>query len=164
MLPEASDQDRLARLAGLGAPAEPLLRLAALAPAAPVATLAERLRLSGAEAERLAALLGPAPPTDPSALRAALAEAGAETIVGRAWLAEAAALPGDWAAVRAFAEATPRPVFSLRGADVLALGIPPGPRVGAVLAAVERRWKEAGCPEDEAMLRRWLAEAAATAA
>lgn len=164
VLPEASALERLARLASLGAPADPLLRLAALAPGLDVARLAERLHLSGAEAERLASFLGPAPPTEPRALRAALAEAGTETIIGRAWLAEAAGLPGDWAAVRAFAAATPRPVFPLRGADVLALGIPPGPRVGAMLAAVERRWKEADCPEDETLLRRWLAEAAATAA
>ena len=164
LLPEASDPDRLARLASIGAPADPVLRLAALIPGADVARLAERLRLSGAEAERLAALLGPAPPADPPALRVMLAEAGADTLLGRTWLAEAAGLAGDWGSVRAFAAATPRPVFPLRGADVLGLGLAPGPRVGAVLAAVERRWKEAGCPDDEALLRRWLAEAVATAA
>ena len=164
VLPEASDPERLARLASLGAPADPVLRLAALVPGADVARLAERLRLSGAEARRLAALLGPVPPADPPALRVMLAEAGADTLLGRAWLAEAAGLAGDWATVRRFAAATPRPRFPLRGADVLALGIPPGPRVGVVLAAVERRWKEAGCPDDGALLRRWLAEAAATAA
>lgn len=164
VLPEASDPEGLARLASIGAPADPLLRLAALLPGADVVRLAERLRLSAAEAGRLAALLGPAPPADPPALRVMLAEAGADTLLGRAWLAEAAGLAGDWATVRRFAAATPRPRFPLRGADVLALGIPPGPRVGVVLAAVERRWKEAGCPDDGALLRRWLAEAAATAA
>jgi len=164
VLPEASDPDRLGRLVALGAPPDPILRLAALAPAAEVSAVAERLRLSNAEAECLAALLGPPPPPGTATLRAALATLGAETLSGRAWLAEAARLPGDWPGLRAFAANTSRPVFPLRGADVLALGIPPGPKVGALLAEVERRWRAAGCPQDEAMIRQWLAEAAATAA
>jgi poly(A) polymerase len=35
---------------------------------------------------------------------------------------------------------TVAPRFPLRGGDLVALGVPPGPRVGAVLAAVEDWW------------------------
>lgn len=160
LLPEALDGERLARLVAAGAPADPLLRLAALVPGGAIETLAARLRLSGAEAGRLAVLSGPPPPQDPARLRGALAELGAETVIGRAWLAEAAGVDGDWAGVRALAAMTPRPVFPLRGADLLALGLSPGPHIGTILGALEQRWKEAGCPEDEALVRRWLAEAA----
>ena len=48
-------------------------------------------------------------------------------------LAKLLALARDWTA----------PEFPISGHDVTALGIPPGPRVGALLDAVERWW-EAG--------------------
>jgi poly(A) polymerase len=47
-------------------------------------------------------------------------------------LAQLLALARDWAP----------PAFPLSGHDVTALGIPPGPRVGALLDAVERWWEE----------------------
>jgi poly(A) polymerase/tRNA nucleotidyltransferase (CCA-adding enzyme) len=158
VLPEAVARERLDALVAAGAPEDPLLRLAALCPGADVERLAERLKLSGTEAATLAALAEPAPAGEEAAWRAALAARGPETLTGAAWLAEAAGRPGNWAARRAWIAATPRPVFPLRGADVLAEGVAPGPRVGAVLAALERRWAEAGCRDDAATLRRWLRE------
>jgi len=161
VLPEAVARGRLDALVAAGAPADPLLRLAALCPGADLERLAARLKLSGAEAATLAGLAESAPEGDERAWRAALAARGPEALTGAAWLAEAEGRPGDWAARRAWIAATPRPVFPLRGADVLAEGVAPGPRVGAILAALERRWTEAGCRDDAATVRRWLRETVA---
>ncbi len=158
VLPEATARDRLDALVAAGAPADPLLRLAALCPGADVARLAGRLKLSGAEAASLAALADPAPEGDERVWRAALASRGPEALAAAAWLAEAEGRPGDWDGRRTWIAATPRPVFPLRGADVLAEGVPPGPRVGAILAALERRWTEAGCRDEAETVRRWLRE------
>ena len=46
-----------------------------------------------------------------------------------------------------------RPRFPLKGADVLALGVPAGPRVGEILRALEERWIAGGFAADEAALR-----------
>jgi poly(A) polymerase len=46
--------------------------------------------------------------------------------------------------------ALPAPVSPFRGADVLALGVPPGPAVGRVIAAAEAAWEMAGFPPDGA--------------
>jgi poly(A) polymerase/tRNA nucleotidyltransferase (CCA-adding enzyme) len=158
VLPEAAAPARLDALVAAGAPADPLLRLAALCPGVDAARLAGRLRLSGADAVTLATLAEPAPEGDERVWRAALAARGAEALTAAAWLAEAEGRPGDWASRRAWLAATPRPVFPLRGADVLAEGVAPGPRVGEVLAALERRWAAAGCRDDAATVRRWLRE------
>jgi poly(A) polymerase/tRNA nucleotidyltransferase (CCA-adding enzyme) len=161
VLPEAVARGRLDALVAAGAPADPLLRLAALCTGADVGRLAARLRLSGAEAATLAGLAEPAPEGDERTWRAALAARGPEALTGAAWLAQAEGRPGDWPARRAWIAATPRPVFPLRGADVLAEGVAPGPRVGAILGALERRWTEAGCRDDAETVRRWLRETVA---
>ena len=149
VLPEARDLGPIGALVRIGAPRDALLRLAALLPpdAAVVRPLAARLRLSGEEAARLEALQGPPPPPDLAepGLRALVAEQGNDRLIERAWLAEARGLPGDWATFRTRVAALPRPVFPLQGRDVLAEGIPPGPRVGALLAATRRWWLEGGC-------------------
>lgn len=49
------------------------------------------------------------------------------------------------------------PVFRLSGADLVAAGITPGPRVGQLLTRIEARWIEAGFPADEAAQRALLA-------
>ncbi|HUZ65941.1 MAG TPA: CCA tRNA nucleotidyltransferase [Acetobacteraceae bacterium] len=145
VLPEGADPAALGRLAAMGAPADPLLRLAALL-TGDAAGLAERLRLSAEERDRLAALrIGPVPDpsADDGALRRALAETPAGTLIGRAFLRGA---PGaEWAGLRARLAGTPRPVFPLAGRDALALGIAPGPRVGALLRAVQAWWMAGGC-------------------
>ena len=60
------------------------------------------------------------------------------------------ALPGRW---------TP-PAFPLGGGDVLALGVPPGPRVGELLRELENWWIDAGFPNDQQALRLHLARLA----
>jgi poly(A) polymerase/tRNA nucleotidyltransferase (CCA-adding enzyme) len=145
VLAEGADPARLARLVEAGAPADALLRLAALLTGDPVA-FAGRLRLSTAERDRLIALRsGPVarPDMDDAALRRLLADEDTAVLVDRAWLADGAA--AEWDALRARLAALPRPRFPLEGRDVLALGVPEGPRVGSLLRAVRLWWLDGGC-------------------
>jgi poly(A) polymerase/tRNA nucleotidyltransferase (CCA-adding enzyme) len=145
LLPEGADGAGLARLIVAGAPLDPLLRLAALL-TGDAAALAARLRLSGAERDRLVALRTgpvPRPSDDDAALRRLLADEAREVLVDRTWLACGGG--PEWAALRARLAAIPRPVFPLEGRDVLALGEPEGPHVGALLRAVRQWWLDGGC-------------------
>jgi poly(A) polymerase/tRNA nucleotidyltransferase (CCA-adding enzyme) len=157
VLPEGADADRLAWLVRAGAPADPLLRLAALLTGDPEA-LADRLKLSTAERERLAALRAPPVPppgaTDAD-LRRLLADTPADILIGRAWLAGGDG--PDWGGVRARLATLQVPVFPLEGRDVLALGEPPGPRVGALLRQIRAWWMAGGCVADGAACRAELA-------
>jgi poly(A) polymerase/tRNA nucleotidyltransferase (CCA-adding enzyme) len=165
VLPGA-DPAGLAALLALGAPPDALLlRLAALTGEA-TDTLAERLRLSNEEAATLAALrAAPAPSPDDTddALRRLRADAPAAIAEGRTWLRQArdGGDPGRWTALRDRLAALPDPEFPLGGRDVVALGLPPGPAVGAALRAVRDWWLAGGCRADapacRAELRRWLA-------
>jgi poly(A) polymerase/tRNA nucleotidyltransferase (CCA-adding enzyme) len=157
VMPEGADAQRLGQLFEAGAPPDPILRLAALLTGDPV-ELAARLRLSSADRDRLTALQrGPVPQVgdDDSALRRLLAEEPAEALIDRAWLAGGAA--PDWAALRARLAGLPRPVFPLEGRDVLGLGEPEGPRVGALLRAVRQWWLDGGCVADKDACRAELA-------
>jgi poly(A) polymerase len=145
VIPEDTDPARLERLIAAGAPADPLLRLAALLTGDPVA-FATRLKLSAADRDRLAALCAgpvPHPAQDDTALRRLLADIEPAMLIDRSWLAGGAA--PEWQALRARLAALPRPVFPLEGRDVLALGEPEGPRVGAMLREVRRWWLDGGC-------------------
>ena len=153
VLPEGADASRLARLIEADAPVDPLLRLAALLTGDPAA-LAARLRLSAAERDRLTALrAGPVarPSDDDATLRRLLADEARQMLIDRTWLAGGSA--PEWAALRARLAAIPRPVFPLEGRDVLALGEPEGPRVGALLRAVRQWWLDGGCVADKEACR-----------
>jgi poly(A) polymerase len=150
VLPEGVQPARLERLVAAGAPTDPLLRLAALLTGEP-AVLAARLRLSAAERDRLAALRAgpvPEPGAGDAALRRLLADERREVLIDRCWLAGGAA--PEWQRLRQRLAALPQPVFPLEGRDVLALGIPEGPRVGALLRAVRQWWMDDGCVADRA--------------
>ena len=140
-------------------PAEAVLRLAALRPDAGIA---ERWRLSGAERERLAALTGPAidpESTGPDLLRA-LADTSADVLIGRSWLTH-----GDDAAdLRARLASASVPAFDLAGRDALALGMPAGPAVGALIRDVRAWWMEGGCVASAVECRAELARRVALAA
>ncbi len=161
VLPEAVDADALGRLVVAGAPADPMLRLAALAPSAGPG-LADRLRLSSAERARLAALAEPAPAMslDGADLRRALADTPGEVLALRSWLAHGA----EGGALRARIAATKRPIFALAGRDAVALGVPPGPSVGALIREVRAWWMEGGCQATPAATRAELARRIAAAA
>ncbi len=148
ILPEAGGLAGMDRLAALGAPADPLLRLAALV-RGEAGTLAERLKLSGAEAERFCELRRgkvPAADEDMAGLRRKLADEPAEILIARSLLAGIGGAAGG--RLRARLATLPRPVFPLGGRDALALGMAPGPAVGAALGAARAWWLAGGCAAD----------------
>ncbi|SDB14704.1 CCA tRNA nucleotidyltransferase [Belnapia rosea] len=166
VLPEAAEPVLLGRLVEIGAPVEPLLRIAALLAREAVDGVARRLRLSGEERATLEALLGPPRPVpgdDDAALRRLLATGSQAAVLGRAWLAEAAQDGEGWAELRRRIEALPQPVFPLQGRDALAAGLPPGPVVGRLLAALRAWWLEGGCVADRETCLLRLRELAAGA-
>jgi len=172
ILPEATRLDRLQRLITLEPAARPshrpplpqaaegrgggggspdaIRRLAALlqVDAEGAVAAARRLRLSKAERDRLAGLAPPwpiDPAGDDRGQRRALYRLGAERFrdlallaaaddcIGEARLDELLDLADSWKPL----------AFPLAGRDVTAIGIPPGPRVGQLLAEL-RDWWEAG--------------------
>jgi poly(A) polymerase len=167
ILPEARRLDRLERLIAVEPEPDPLRRLAALVEVDTEAAraLAERLRLSNAWRDRLVGLAPPWP-LDPQAnmkaQRRALYRLGAERYrdlalllaaegaMSRERLAELLALARDW----------PPPAFPISGRDVAALGIPPGPRIGRLLAAVHDWWVAGDFTADRAQCLAQLRELA----
>jgi poly(A) polymerase len=157
VLPEARRLDRLGRLIEIDPEADPLRRLAALieVDGEGAVALAARLRISNAWRDRLHGL-SPPRPFDPQgdgrAQRQALYRLGVERYrdlalllaaagkMSRSRLAELLDLARDWAP----------PVFPLAGRDVTALGIPPGERIGGLLAAVRNWWEEGDFGADRA--------------
>jgi poly(A) polymerase len=156
--------DRLGAIeAGLRLPADAILRLAALAVevAEDADRLRERLRLSNDEHARLARAasrdprIGPAEPEQ--AARACLYTIGAAAyrdLVLVAW-ARSGADPADpaWRRCYTLPECWQPPRFPLGGGDVIALGVPAGPRVGQLLREVEAWWIAGDFAADEAALR-----------
>jgi len=153
ILPAPVDPAGLARLVAVerGAAPAPWRRLAALLDAPDrVGPTALRLRLSYQAAATVGAILG----------AAAIAEQPPCRLVrrfGRAaardglLLAEARGLAtGIAAARRAAVEAWTEVPLPITGDDVLALGIAPGPRVGALLGQVAAWWENADCTADRA--------------
>jgi poly(A) polymerase len=170
ILPEARRLDRLRRLIAFEPEPDPLRRLAALVEvdAAGAKALAERLRFSNALRDRLAGLAPPWP-VDPRAAANAQRRAIYRLRAARyrdLMLLRAAEEGGSsdhLKALLALATGWPRPNLPVTGDDVIALGVPPGPRVGALLAAVERWWKAADFAPDRAQSLAYLAEFAASA-
>lgn len=182
VLPEPFAPGRLRVLSWLetrglvGLEADPIRRLAALiatldpvADADRAAALAGRWRLSNREADRLAGCLAADRPhagMSRADARRALADCGPETWRDRVLLAWAeyrhgygagGPLPGSrgsaaWEALLRLPETAPVPPFPLKGADALALGVPPGPRVGELLRAVEAEWRAEDFAADRAAL------------
>ena len=153
----------------LGWAPDPLLRLAAIVPPDPerLTTLAERLKLSKAEAGRLQAWVkAPVVKDDLSTavFDRLLYRNGAEGIATRLKLALAlargkAASDFDEMAKAARlsnlldrAETWTKPVFPVNGSDALEAGMAAGPRVGETLAALEEQWVEGNFSLDRAAL------------
>ena len=154
-LPDATDTAALAAVLEIepdGSAPDALFRLAALLPADPAVgrKVARRLRLSRAEQTQLLGLLEPpdaALGSDEKALRAALYRRGGAVLAAQWRLAWARLGPKQRAARRTNLNAAlavaagwqPRS-FPLKGRDATARGVPAGPRVGRLLAAVEAWW------------------------
>lgn len=154
---------RLAAIeARLGAePAAPL-RLAALSVEVPEDAdhFARLLKLSNDDTAMLlrAAMPEPviAPDDGPAAARADLYRRGAGAFregVLLGWT-RAGAAPGDpgWVALWRLPETWTPPLFPAKGQDVLALGLPPGPEVGAILHQLEAGWIAADFAADRQTL------------
>ncbi len=154
-----AEADRLPRLAaltaledhlGLGPEADPLRRLAATITSDGDGALAARLRLSRADANRLRELVAPEYRPGPARTRAENREvlyrldpAIFRDLVLIGWAGEAGETAG-WEALWALPKTDPVPEYPLAGRDALALGVPRGRRVGALLGAVENWWIEGG--------------------
>lgn len=147
-----------------GVQPDPWPRLALLLPSGGEATVdafADRLRLSKGQRLRLSGLMGSAMTEDALQDDARFLEAlyamGAERARDAALLlgTHNPSLAGS--ALRRAREAVEwrRPAFPLRGADILALGIAPGPNVSALLKEIEAWWIAEGFRADrEACLTR----------
>jgi poly(A) polymerase len=161
ILPEATRLDRLDRLIALEPQPDALRRLAALVAvdAGGAASMAERLRLSNAWRDRLVGLAPPWPAEfdlasadDARAQRHALYRLGAERSRDLALLI-AADCGIDDARLKQLldlAASWKPPVFPLAGRDLTALGIPPGPRIGQLLAELRGWWEEGDFAADRA--------------
>jgi poly(A) polymerase/tRNA nucleotidyltransferase (CCA-adding enzyme) len=157
VIPEGADPDALARLIAAGAPVDPLMRLAALLTGG-VESFADRLRLSAEQRQRLLDLRATPlahPCDDDATLRRLLADHARQTLVDRTWLAHTgpdtmtdAAADGRWTALRDRLNTLAKPRFPLEGRDVLAMGVAPGPRVGALLRSIRAWWLAGDCTAD----------------
>lgn len=127
-----------------------------------VGSLAERLKLANRQAKRLASALDlcgqvPGDPDDP-ALPAMVYRYGEEA-ARDAGLLDWACTSRDPSVARAWLQAGwPVQELPVSGADVVALGVAPGPAVGAILKAAESHWLESGMGADRAALLDYLAE------
>lgn len=137
-----------------GTEPDAMLRLSALAVAVvdDILRLAQRLRLSGTEQKALFVLdrqfAALADSLDPAMARRIVYRKGSEA-AGRRATALAALRPdrGEVATELArIARDWQPPRLPVSGTDVLALGLSPGPAVGAVLAAVEAWWIDRDFP------------------
>lgn len=171
-----AEPGRVARLAARqeqrNEAADPLLLLAACAvrTVEDARALHDRLRLSGAETARLAQfaqaleqLRGMARLTLNRA-RAVAAQLGGQALADAVAIVTGDTRPAIDAEVHGFVDAlaagtVTAPVFPLRGADVLALGVQPGPAIGAMMAALRQGWLDAGCSEGETTRAELLARA-----
>ncbi|MDQ4135081.1 MAG: CCA tRNA nucleotidyltransferase, partial [Pseudomonadota bacterium] len=170
-VPERGRLDRVVAFETREGLADPVRRLAALAvlTAEDADRLRDALRLSNDEYRRLSRfadlvvfLRTWALPLDRRGVRRLAAEHGLEVVTDA--LAAIAGEPrpdvtpdGLEALQDLRSGAEPVPVFPLRGADLLAGGVPPGPQVGTLLAEARQAWLAAGCPVEEPAVARLLA-------
>ena len=139
-------------------------RLAALAvrTAGDVRALDLKLKFGGLERKRLedvAALLAdwPGPDgLDDRAVRLASLQTGAQAVHDALCV-----LAGALGAGRAQAFATlPVPALPFKGKDVLALGVPAGPEIGAIIQRATEHWADLGFPDDAVLQAKCLRQAA----
>jgi tRNA nucleotidyltransferase/poly(A) polymerase len=165
------------RLVAIEPAADPVRRLAALlrdAGGPDAAALAARLRLSNAEAARLTRLVAVTlvrlDEADGATLARALYRDGRDGALaaGLFALARAGTDGGRAARLAARLKSAEVPVFPLKGGDVVAAGVTPGPEVRCVLRRAETLWLAGGCAADRetllAHLPALVAEAAGSAA
>jgi tRNA nucleotidyltransferase/poly(A) polymerase len=146
----------------LGLAPDAILRLAALGVFVEedAARLSAKLRLFSQEASQLAALAAIRPNVhasmDKTSLEQLLYWLGRQAYLGRllmAWASSGAASDdGAWRFASGLAASWQRPEFPLKGADLVALGVKPGPALGALLKDLEEEWAAGGFTADRQML------------
>lgn len=170
ILPGAFEPGRLRRLKACGSGFPPILLFAALKIMVreDAGFWQEKLRLSNHEykvltdyANLLEFLKSMAGPLKETGIPRLVADWSPELVV-----AALAAINGEprpsytkdvFTRLRGFLDGSePVPVFPLRGADLIAEGIPKGPEVGALLQAARNLWLNEGCPLDTETARRLL--------
>lgn len=165
-----SNAELMARIAGLekagSAVPDPILRLGAASLSKPggAKVLRDSLKLSSNEYERLARMALPDRAFDPASsetsAKAFLYRHGAQAFrdgVLLAWArAKADELDPAWLQRLTLAHRWQAPELPVRGADVLALGVPSGPEVGRILSAFEDWWIAADFPMTPALLSKRL--------
>lgn len=159
-LPESWGIDAIHRLVvaerNEGWAPDPMLRLESILPPhrARIDSLAERLRLSRAEAARLLSWADapePSPDISEEALAKTLYRSGSEGFRDRVKHALARELDqgntdaaGKLRRQLTFTDAWAKPVFPLSGKDLVARGHAAGPEIGRRLRELEERWIESG--------------------
>ncbi|HYL31877.1 MAG TPA: CCA tRNA nucleotidyltransferase [Stellaceae bacterium] len=163
LLPETGGLARLRHLVAFEPETDPLRRLAALV-TRDAGAVAERLKLSSALRDRLLAMFtkpAAALAGDRAAQRRAIYRWGPALYADRILLAAAAQnQPHAARKLLRLAKSWKPPRFPLRGRDLLAVGVTPGPQVGNLLAALEAWWIDgdfrASAAQCHAELRRRL--------
>lgn len=152
-LPECDGTKRLRALIAREDKVDPVRRLASiLSPDADATVIGKRLKLSTQESLRLEVMLAADPVIDvaggPKAWRAQIYALGGNLYADRLLLA--VDVPGDWQAALAMARTWTPPELPVSGGDALKLGLKPGPKVGALIEAVERWWIDGDFTADRA--------------
>lgn len=157
-LPWATSLDRLRWVAELeqrhGLTPDPVRRLAALTMTGCGREVAETLKLSRAEGDRVIALDATRDPFDASSPQAvrrqiyAWGNDGARDRLLLDWLDRIDGAAGG--AALSIIDGWPRPRFPLKGADIVKMGVPEGPRVGELLEKAESWWIERDFTPDRA--------------
>jgi poly(A) polymerase len=159
--PEMARHDRLDALIGLEndlmLPFDAMTRVAAsLADAEAARALARRLKLSNEERDRLTSALGDDVKITSymslREMRRAIYKLGNEAFRDRVMLAWASAgneKAQAWRALVAHGQMWKPPRMPLTGDEVMAAGVPAGPKVGAVMREVEDWWIDADFPDDK---------------
>lgn len=146
----------------------PAFRLAALAVGVreDALCLREALRLSNEEFDRierialaLEGLSGRQAPATLAQLRHLAHRVGQDAVAAGLVLLAGRGTEAAGRAQATIAELARTPAFLPSGRDVIALGVPAGPRIGQVLAAARSAWIDDGAPPDEAAQSRFLDEA-----
>ncbi|MCI0431619.1 MAG: CCA tRNA nucleotidyltransferase [Rhodospirillales bacterium] len=130
--------------------------------------VAERWRLSNGDGERLLAIVaaGPKPTPELSARERRLLfyRLGAETWKDRVLLAWSAALaagskdePARWRELLQLPQLWHPPTLPVKGRDLVALGLRPGPQVGELMAALEAWWIDQDFAPDRQACLDWVA-------
>jgi poly(A) polymerase len=147
--------------AALDADADPVRRLGALGVmvSEDAERLAQRLRLTNAEAERLMALepwWQISPSAGEQATRALLYHLRPQSFTDRmllAWArAGAEATNGTWRAFASLPKRWTAPVFPLKAADFIRRGVTAGPALGAAMRAAKEAWIAADFPANSGMI------------